>query len=102
MGLEFRRVLFRSAQGRLPPSVLGSGLPRDLNPGSPFLANPHVGTLAFLLPYIEQDNLYKTLVVDWNGANGDNPVLNPPGSPGAAWWYGSPTMLGTSAANYAN
>src|SRR5215831_5414064 len=49
---------YHSANGYFPPGVVGSSLPRDLNPGSPCLSNPWVGTLAFLLPYIEQNNVY--------------------------------------------
>jgi prepilin-type N-terminal cleavage/methylation domain-containing protein len=77
---------YESANGRLPPACLSSGLARNLTPGSAFLSNPHVGTLAFLLPYVEQDNIFKQLQVDWQGRNPNNPTANPPGSPGAAWW----------------
>ena len=57
---------YHSAFGTLPPGVVGSLLPRDLTPGSPFMSNTWVGTLAYLLPYLEQDNVYKQLQVDWN------------------------------------
>jgi len=77
---------YESANTKLPPACLSSGLARSLNPGDPFMSNPHVGTLAFLLPYVEQDNIYKQLQVDWRGSNPNNPIANPPGSIGAAWW----------------
>ncbi len=48
---------YDSAMGKLPPGVLGPG------PGAGFsFAYPHVGCLAFLLPYIEQQNIYNLLV----------------------------------------
>ncbi|MBX9582010.1 MAG: DUF1559 domain-containing protein [Gemmataceae bacterium] len=78
---------YHSAYGMLPPGVIGSFLDRNLSPGSPFMSNPHVGTLAFLLPYLEQEPLYRQLQVDWNvSATPDSPSLNPDGTPGAAWW----------------
>src|SRR5262245_50194738 len=50
---------YHSATGRFPPGVLASDLVRDLTQGSPCMKNQWVGTLAFLLPYIEQDNVFK-------------------------------------------
>jgi prepilin-type N-terminal cleavage/methylation domain-containing protein/prepilin-type processing-associated H-X9-DG protein len=73
---------FESVQGRLPPGVLGSLLPRDLTPGSPFMSNPWVGTLAFILPYIEQDNIYNQLQVDWSVDHKPDTGVGP----SAAWW----------------
>jgi prepilin-type N-terminal cleavage/methylation domain-containing protein len=74
---------FESAQKRLPPAVMGSMLPRNLNPGSPFLSNPWVGTLAFLLPYIEQENLYNQLQVDWSWSSPQDAGVGK----SAAWWF---------------
>jgi prepilin-type N-terminal cleavage/methylation domain-containing protein/prepilin-type processing-associated H-X9-DG protein len=76
---------YHSTTGYFPPGHLGSNLPRDLTPGSPCLSNPWVGTLAILLPYLEQDNLYRQLQVDWNVDRTPN-TGGPPGSPSAAWW----------------
>ena len=56
---------YHSANNVLPPGVVGSSQPRDLTPGSPCLSNPWVGTLAFLLPYIEQNNVYTQLQINW-------------------------------------
>ena len=78
---------YESTIGLLPPGMIGSNLPRDLNPGSACLSNPWVGTLAFLLPQIEQGNVYSQLQVNWDvNRTPDNVAANPPGSPGAAWW----------------
>jgi len=78
---------YHSANSVFPPGVVGSNLDRDLTPGSPCLSNPWVGTLAYLLPYIEQNNVYTQLQVNWNvDGPKDNPTANPPGSPGAAYW----------------
>src|SRR5437763_2079949 len=78
---------YHSANAVFPPGVVGSNLPRDLTPGSPCLSNPWVGTLAYLLPYIEQNNVYTQLQVNWKvDGPRDDPVANPVGSPGAAYW----------------
>src|SRR5260370_21156774 len=73
---------FESAHKKLPPAVLGSLLPRNLTPGSPFMSNPWVGTLAFLLPYLEQESLYNQLQVDWNVKDS----MNTRTGTSAAWW----------------
>jgi prepilin-type N-terminal cleavage/methylation domain-containing protein/prepilin-type processing-associated H-X9-DG protein len=57
---------YQATYGRLPPGSIGSTQPRDFTPGSSYQSNAWVGTLAFLLPYIEQDNIYKQLAVDWS------------------------------------
>ncbi len=81
---------YHSTNGYMPPGMIGSSLPRNLNPGSACLSNPWVGTLAFLLPYVEQDNVYRQLQVNWNvDGPKDDPAANPAGSPGAAWWLNS-------------
>ncbi len=53
---------YASANGYFPPGTLVSPNARatDYTFPAPF-AGPYTGTLAFLLPYIEQDNLYKLL-----------------------------------------
>src|SRR4051812_42758187 len=62
---------------KLPPGALGPD-PTNNNPATNpnFFAYPHVGVLASLLPYVEQDNIYKQLVVNWTPK-----VLGTP-------WYG--------------
>jgi len=52
---------YDSANGVIPPGILGHQLVSQANSGFTFGA-PCIGALAFLLPYIEQQNLYQTLV----------------------------------------
>ncbi len=69
--------------GYLPPGVVISGNSFNINPGAVFgapFAGPYTGCLVFLLPYIEQDNLYKLIdpsFFDFNGTAG-------------AWAYNTP------------
>jgi prepilin-type N-terminal cleavage/methylation domain-containing protein/prepilin-type processing-associated H-X9-DG protein len=72
---------YESTNGALPPGYLGSLLDRDLTPGSPFMRNPWVGTLCFLLPYVEQDNVYKQLQIDFN-----SPENRGTAPTGTAYW----------------
>ena len=50
---------YQSAHGTFPPGVLGQ-LPLQSAPGS-FQGAQYVGSVAFLLPYLEQENLYKSM-----------------------------------------
>jgi prepilin-type N-terminal cleavage/methylation domain-containing protein/prepilin-type processing-associated H-X9-DG protein len=83
---------YESAHQCLPPGLNVSPCSKDPNPQYNFpppWAGPYTGCLAYLLPYMEQDNVYQQL---WN--------FNPPGAglaPGAlfkrdttcpAWAYG--------------
>jgi prepilin-type N-terminal cleavage/methylation domain-containing protein/prepilin-type processing-associated H-X9-DG protein len=75
---------YESGQGGLPPGYYGPGPPRaydgSVYPGSPywqwFLGAQHVSVLAALLPYLEQDTVYRQLQVDWN----------PDATAGPPWW----------------
>jgi prepilin-type N-terminal cleavage/methylation domain-containing protein/prepilin-type processing-associated H-X9-DG protein len=64
---------FESTNGRLPPGCLG-----DAPGAAPSLSNyQYFGTLALLLPYVEQDNLYKKI----------SPLPNlSPTATGTPWW----------------
>jgi prepilin-type N-terminal cleavage/methylation domain-containing protein len=63
---------FQATYGRLPPGCNGDA------PGQPISFNyQYYGTLTFLLPYLEQDNLYNQI--------SPAPNLNV-GQPGASWW----------------
>src|SRR5262245_47753812 len=73
---------YHSAYGQFPPGMIGSTTPRNLSPSSPFMSNAWVGTLPFLLPYLEQENLHRQLQVDWNV---DAPVDAGTGNQ-RAWW----------------
>jgi prepilin-type N-terminal cleavage/methylation domain-containing protein len=73
---------YHSTNGRLPSASLGAPpgmLPplKDLPGGDPAFWNyQHVGLLAILLPYMEQDNIYKQLNVKWEPTN----------TTGPGWW----------------
>jgi prepilin-type N-terminal cleavage/methylation domain-containing protein/prepilin-type processing-associated H-X9-DG protein len=52
---------FAAANGYLPPGILGDGVNyTDPNPG------PYVGCLAFILPHIEREAVYRQLQVNWS------------------------------------
>jgi type II secretory pathway pseudopilin PulG len=71
----------QSTHGRLPPGHLGPYPPRPYDSSDPafgswLLGAPHVGVLAHLLPYLEHDNIYRQLQVDWNADS----------TAGTPWW----------------
>jgi type II secretory pathway pseudopilin PulG len=76
---------YEAADGVLPPGLNLSPNSRDPNNGvyntPPPLAGPYVGCLAYLLPYIEQDNVYQKL-------NDFDPGLFQSNSTNPAWAYG--------------
>src|SRR5205085_670301 len=57
---------YESVYKKLPPGALGPD-PTNNNPATnpSFFGYPHVGVLAFLLPFIEQDNIYKQMSLNW-------------------------------------
>jgi prepilin-type N-terminal cleavage/methylation domain-containing protein len=62
---------FESTYGRLPPGCLGAPVPNPPEPdppppGVPDLSWQWYGTLVPLLPYLEQDNIYKQLPINLN------------------------------------
>src|SRR6516165_4085437 len=59
---------YASANEKLPPGSLGAApASQTAKDGSGTFWNyQHIGCLALLLPYIEQDNLYKTMQVNTN------------------------------------
>jgi prepilin-type N-terminal cleavage/methylation domain-containing protein/prepilin-type processing-associated H-X9-DG protein len=62
----------------LPPGQLGMRPQnRDIN-GS---TAQHVGALAYLLPYVEQDAIYKQITMNWDTSYDPNPPNNP-----WTWW----------------
>src|SRR5262249_52969727 len=56
---------YEGASGRLPPGYLGP-IPNEQEYGSAVDQIQHVGLLVYLLPYVEQDNLYRQLQVELN------------------------------------
>jgi prepilin-type N-terminal cleavage/methylation domain-containing protein/prepilin-type processing-associated H-X9-DG protein len=87
---------YHDTNGKLPPGQLG-----PCPPGAPMSFNwQHVGALAFLLPYLEQENVYKQLELRCPYPDGpdrlwDNTWPAPPnGNALASWWMDqrSPTL----------
>jgi prepilin-type N-terminal cleavage/methylation domain-containing protein len=67
---------YESAHGYLPPGHYGpppSGLRYDADPA--FWRYQHFGTLPTLLPYVEQDNIYRQIQANWD-----------PKATGPVWW----------------
>jgi prepilin-type N-terminal cleavage/methylation domain-containing protein len=56
---------YESVHTRLPPGYLGP-IPNERPYGSDADRIQHVGLLVFLLPYLERDNIYKQLQVDFD------------------------------------
>src|SRR6516162_191589 len=90
---------YASSLGYFPPGSCispNSANPSGANTFGPPLDGPYVGGLAFLLPYVEQDNIYKQIPQDLFNFNSTSPawayggVNNPAGQDGAA-----PTSNGT-------
>jgi prepilin-type N-terminal cleavage/methylation domain-containing protein/prepilin-type processing-associated H-X9-DG protein len=64
---------YQSTYGRLPPGYYGPLPPRAYDGSAApssywdwFKKAQHIGVIATLLPYLEQDNIYRQLQVDWN------------------------------------
>jgi prepilin-type N-terminal cleavage/methylation domain-containing protein/prepilin-type processing-associated H-X9-DG protein len=79
---------FESAYRRLPPGELGDKAGNQAYSSSylnyaptTFWTYPHHGVLALLLPYLEQDNVYKQII----------PTPPEPGVAGPNWWSSSAT-----------
>jgi prepilin-type N-terminal cleavage/methylation domain-containing protein/prepilin-type processing-associated H-X9-DG protein len=75
---------YESGYGRYPPGLLVSANSQDANGGAynlpPPYAGPYMGVLAFLTPYMEQDNIYRQIPSD---------MFNPQTTLGA-WAYNTP------------
>ncbi len=78
---------YESAYGRFPPGVIISpnANPTGYTFGKPY-AGPYTGVLVFLLPFIEQDNLYKQVLAAPTLGQG---AFDPNGTVGA-WAYNTP------------
>jgi prepilin-type N-terminal cleavage/methylation domain-containing protein len=57
---------YQSAFGKLPPGSLGARPAANPDTDPTFFSYQHIGCLTLLLPYIEQDNLYKSMVINTN------------------------------------
>jgi hypothetical protein len=84
---------YESSYGYFPPGVIVStkspGI-KDITFDPPF-AGPYTGVLVFLLPYVEQDNLYKQILLlpGLPGNQGGKDYFNPNSQCGA-WAYWTP------------
>jgi prepilin-type N-terminal cleavage/methylation domain-containing protein/prepilin-type processing-associated H-X9-DG protein len=77
---------YESERGEFPPGLNVSPYSRDPYPQYNFVppwAGPYTGLLAYLLPYVEQDNVYRQLYAF-------DPGLFQPNSKSPAWAYGYP------------
>src|SRR5437773_1247857 len=69
---------YHGANGVFPPGYLGPRDPQMINDlstfGSPYwtwyTSASHVGVMAFLLPYLEQENIFSRMEIDWNSTTG--------------------------------
>jgi prepilin-type N-terminal cleavage/methylation domain-containing protein len=59
---------YESAYGRFPPGYLGP-IPNEREYGADLNRFQHAGLFAYLLPYLEQEGLYRQLRVDFNPRN---------------------------------
>jgi len=73
---------YESAYGRLPPGGLGS-IP-GMSASGDFFDAQHWGALAILLPYVEQENIFRQLTTNFDV----NTIGNRPGAQG--WWNVNP------------
>ncbi|VTR98301.1 Uncharacterized protein OS=Pirellula staleyi (strain ATCC 27377 / DSM 6068 / ICPB 4128) GN=Psta_0254 PE=4 SV=1: N_methyl: SBP_bac_10 [Gemmata massiliana] len=71
---------YESANGRFPPGNLGG------NSSTGFWGGQSVGSLFFILPYIEQDNLFK----QFTGQYSLETTVAFPSSGGVNWWSANP------------
>jgi hypothetical protein len=79
---------YQSSMGQLPPGFLGR-MPES-TVGNYTGQEQLLGTLPFLLPYIEQDNVYRAMTsgsvpANLTNVNALNPPV-PPGNPGGGWF----------------
>ncbi|HEX3149206.1 MAG TPA: DUF1559 domain-containing protein [Gemmataceae bacterium] len=59
---------YESAMGYLPQGIMGDPIPTTPPLGTPSNAYSYLGVLTLLLPYVEQDNVYRQLTVPAPGA----------------------------------
>jgi prepilin-type N-terminal cleavage/methylation domain-containing protein/prepilin-type processing-associated H-X9-DG protein len=96
---------FESQRGVLPPGLIGP----SANMAFGFDGGSNVGALAFLLPYVEQDNIYRQFIVAPATGPGvinfqnNPPVPVPPPAAGTAGWWNNPvneTLARTRVKNF--
>jgi len=85
---------YESAYGKYPPGVVVSPNSVNANPGAvsaPPYAGPYTSTLVFLLPYMEQDNIYKSIPLSYFSLTGT----------AGAWAYNTPPYSATNKSGIA-
>jgi prepilin-type N-terminal cleavage/methylation domain-containing protein len=81
---------YQSTYNTLPPGFLGQG--PNLADSNGLTSYQNVGVLAFLLPYMEQDNIYRAMLTSW-----PNDYLSVTTYYNA--WFTNPSSTRTAAAN---
>jgi prepilin-type N-terminal cleavage/methylation domain-containing protein len=85
---------FESAYGHLPPGYVG-GIDPTYGVDAGSTAGPMNGSLSFVLPYIEQENIYRQFVTTTTVAGHvsfENNPLPPPAGTWSPWWGNSANM----------
>jgi prepilin-type N-terminal cleavage/methylation domain-containing protein len=94
---------YESANGNLPPGGIGPG-PAQTATGFSWAA-PHNGVLSYLLPYVEQDNLYNRLSTPTNPVGGTTGLIffenDPPVPPNTVNGYSINSGWWTNSNNFA-
>jgi prepilin-type N-terminal cleavage/methylation domain-containing protein len=86
---------YESTYLQLPPGLIG---PTIADQATNYYNGPYVGIMVFLLPYLEQDNLYKSLQLPTTGVNDAGP-----GYPNNQWFqYNQAAPLSPAYPNVAN
>jgi prepilin-type N-terminal cleavage/methylation domain-containing protein len=92
---------YESTNSVLPPGSIGAGLSEQSETGAGtggWSNGPFVGCIALMLPYLEQDNLYKALQLPTTNAD-----TNGPGYPNNQWFqYNATAPASPSYPNVAN
>jgi len=81
---------YESAYGVLPPGLVGPVKSEELNQTGQWSSGPFVGVLTILLPYVEQENIYRQLT------SGTTAIVTDPNAlKGSNWpsdnWFQTPT-----------
>jgi prepilin-type N-terminal cleavage/methylation domain-containing protein len=89
---------YDAANNKLPPGFLGDKSPNGYpfafaNQPGPNGSGPYVGVLAFLLPYLEQDNVYRQINIHWDVGFG----YPNPGQVNQPYWNDAGTFAAAQA-----
>ena len=80
---------YESQQGKLPPGAVGAPISSSLPSAFPWNA-PYNGVLTFLLPQLEQENIYRQISTNVNPQGQTVGLVyfenNPPAQANSGWW----------------